>query len=164
MDSIFQASESRAIKRALDVKTLAEAREGASMLVYLAPNFADDAIVARILWDDSAQAAVVASMSAFRTIVCEYHTKYFNESTTAPMYLKLIPVRYPSRYAYAYVSACLPRAYPLTHARLCAMCETAGNRQCIETNAPALVPRGYQPLSICDGRELARVCRALRRD
>eukprot|EP01043_Picozoa_sp_COSAG02_P022312 COSAG02_NODE_1157_length_14186_cov_11.986299_5_plen_129_part_00 len=114
---MFQASESRATKRALDVKTLADAREGASMLVYLTPNLADDAVVARILLHDSAQAAVVASMSAFRAIVCEHHTKYFNESTAAPMYLKLIPVRSPRRYAYAYVSGCMPCAY---HFHACA--------------------------------------------
>jgi hypothetical protein len=80
------------------MKMLAEARNGASMLVYLAPNLADDAVVARILRDDGAQAAVVASMSAFRTIVDEHHTQYFKKSKTLPMYLKLIPVRSQRRY------------------------------------------------------------------
>ena len=128
MDSLFQASESRAAKRALDMKMLAGARNGASMLVYLAPNLADDAVVARILWDDSAQAAVAASMSAFRTIVDEHHAKYFNELETAPMYLKLIPVRSQRRDG-IHVRTRVPALCLTTHAhvRLCAMCESAGN-------------------------------------
>jgi hypothetical protein len=94
--SIFQAAESRATQRALDghARALAQGRKGASMLVYLASNLADDAVLTRILWDDTAQAAAVASMAAFRAIVEDHHTKYFSKLKTAPMYLKLIPVRF----------------------------------------------------------------------
>jgi hypothetical protein len=93
VDSIFLAADSRAEKRAQDRHMVIDSgRAGAAMLVYLAPNLADDAVVGKILWDDSAQASAAATMAAFRGIVEAHHVKYFGEAKTDPMYLKLIPV------------------------------------------------------------------------
>jgi hypothetical protein len=49
------------------------------MLVYLALNRADDAVVGKILRDDSAQASAAATMAAFRGIAEAHHLKYFGE-------------------------------------------------------------------------------------
>lgn len=98
VDRIFQAAESHAAKRALDrhAGAFSPTRKGAAMLVYLAPCLADDAVLARILRDDSTQAVAAASMSAFRAIIDEEQAKYFNDLKNTPMYMKLVPVRYES--------------------------------------------------------------------
>jgi len=81
VDSIFLAADSRAEKRAQDRHMVIDSgRAGAAMLVYLAPNLADDAVVGKILWDDSAQASAAATMAAFRGIAEAHHLKYFGEA------------------------------------------------------------------------------------